>query len=112
MSENPASRDFVVDYLRQAQEVLGRVPHEGPEVDQVARLLLEGSSALRSEDLEKALHRMSRRWLQQRLRGLSSKISAAQRSGDEVLIDRLVREKTALSRALHRGMSETDDDIE
>jgi DNA primase len=91
-----------------AQEVLGRVPHEGPEVDQVARLLLEGSSAQRSEDLDKALHRMSRRWLQQRLRGLSSKISAAQRSGDEALIERLVREKTALSRALHRGTSESD----
>ncbi len=90
------------------QEVLGRVPHEGSEVDQVARLLLEGSSALGSEDLDKALHRMSRRWLQQRLRGLSSKISAAQRSGDEALIERLVREKSALSRALHRGMSESD----
>jgi len=94
------------------QEVLGRVPHEGPEVDQVARLLLEGSSALRPGDLEKALHRMSRRWLQQRLRGLSSKISAAQRSGDEALIERLVREKTALSRALHRGVSDLDNDLE
>jgi DNA primase len=94
------------------QEVLGRVPHEGPEVDQVARLLLEGSSAPRSEDLERALHRMSRRWLQQQLRELSSKISAAQRSGDEARIERLVREKTALSRALHRGMSESDDERE
>jgi len=94
------------------QEVLGRVPHEGPEVDQVARLLLEGSSALRSEDLETALHRLSRRWLQQRQRGLSSKISAAQRSGDEALIERLVREKTVLSRVLHRGMSESDNELE
>ena len=42
------------------------------------------------------------------LRGLSSQISAAQRSGDEALIERLVREKTALSRALHRGVSESD----
>lgn len=91
------------------QEVLGRVPHQGPEVDQVARLLLEGSSALRSEDLNRALHRMSRRWLQQQLRGLSSKISAAQRSGDEALIERLVREKTVLSRALHRGTSDAND---
>jgi len=95
-----------------AQEVLGRVPHEGSEVDQVARLLLEESSALSTEDLNSALRQMSRRWLQQRMRGLSSKISAAQRSGDEALLERLVREKTALSRALHRGMSETDDDIE
>lgn len=92
------------------QEVLGRIPNEGPEVDQVARLLLEGSPALRAEDLDKALRRMSRRWLQQRLRGLSGKISAAQRSGDEALMERLVREKTALSRALHRGMSDSDDE--
>ena len=90
------------------QEVLGRVPQEGTEVDQVARLLLEGSSALRTEDLDKALHRMSRRWLQQRQRGLSSEISAAQRSGDEALLERLVREKTALSRALHRGTPDSD----
>ena len=91
-----------------AQEVLGRVPYEGPEVDQVARLLLEGPSAPGSEDLNGALQRMSRRWLQQRLRGLSSQISSAQRSGDEELIERLVREKTALSRALHRGLSSSD----
>jgi len=94
------------------QEVLGRVPHEGPEVDQVARVLLEGSSALRTEDLDQALHRMSRRWLQQRLRGLSSRISAAQRSGDEALTERLVREKTALSRVLHRGLSSSDSEME
>ena len=87
--------------LPTVQEVLSRVPHEGAEVDQVARLLLEGSSAQRPEDLNQALQRMNRRWQQQRLKGMSSEISAAQRSGDEALLERLVREKTALSWALH-----------
>ena len=91
------------------QEVLGRVPHSGAEVDQVARLLLEGASSQESEELESALRRMSRRWLQQRLKGLSGEISAAQRAGDEALVERLVREKTALSRALHTGQSLSDD---
>ena len=95
--------------LPSVQEVLNRVPHDGAEVDQVARLLLEGSSAQRPEDLNQALQRMSRRWQQQRLKGLSSEISAAQRSGDEALLERLVREKTALSRALHRASPNSDD---
>jgi DNA primase len=92
------------------QEILGRLPQEGPEVDLVARLLLEGAPALRTEELEKALHRMSRRWLQRQLRGLASGISAAQRSGDEALVERLVREKSALSRELHHGPSDSDND--
>ena len=98
--------------LPSVQEVLSRVPHEGAEVDQVARLLLEGSSVQRSEDLNQALQRMNRRWQQQRLKGMSSEISAAQRSGDEALLERLVREKTALSWALHRGSPTTDDSTE
>jgi hypothetical protein len=90
------------------QEVLSRVPHEGSEVDQVARLLLEGQSGQSPQGLNEALQRVSRRWQMQRLRGLSSEISAAQRSGDEALLERLVREKTALSRSMHRSESEPD----
>ena len=86
-----------------AQEVLGGVPFEGDEVDQVARLLLEGSLDLRSGDLTIALSKLRRRWLQQRLRELSNQISEAQRTGDEALLERLVQEKTALSRDLHRS---------
>ncbi len=95
--------------LPSVQDVLSRVPHEGIEVDQVARLLLEGSSIHRPQDLNQALQRMSRRWQQQRLKGLSGEISAAQRLGDEALLERLVREKTALSRALHRGSPNSDE---
>lgn len=86
-----------------AQEVLAGVPFDGKEVDQVARLLLEGSFDLRVEDLGPALEKLRRRWLQQRLRELSSQISEAQRSGDEALLQRLVQEKTGLSQDLHRS---------
>ena len=84
-----------------AQEVLAGVPFDGEEVDQVARLLLEGSLVLRIGELESALDKLRRRWLQQRLRELSSRISEAQRIGDESLLQRLVEEKTGLSRDLH-----------
>lgn len=86
-----------------AQQVLAGVPHEGQEVDHMARLLLEGSFVLRSEELVSSLRQVSRRWQQQRLRGLASKIVEAQRAGDEAQMERLVQEKTALSQALHRG---------
>ena len=86
-----------------AQEVLAGVPFDGEEVDQVARLLLEGSFDLRVEDLGSALKKLRRRWLQQRLRELSSQISEAQRTGDEALLQRLVQEKTGLSQDLHKS---------
>lgn len=94
------------------REVLSGVSREGGEVDQVARLLLEGSPALQTEELEAALRKVNRRWIQQRLKELSGRISGAQRAGDEAQLERLVREKTALSRALHRGKSESENGLE
>lgn len=95
-----------------AQQVLAGVSRDGGEVDQVARLLLEGSPALRTEELTQALRQVNRRWLQQRLKELSGQISKAQRAGDEARLERLVREKTALSRALHRGISGSENGTE
>lgn len=86
-----------------AKELLAAVTHDGGEVDQVARLLLEGAPASRGEGLDRALRRVERRWQQQRLRGLASAIAEAERQGDEGRLERLVREKTALSLAMHRG---------
>ena len=91
------------------QQVLAGVPHSGREVDQVARLLLEGSFVLRSEELRSSLRQVSRRWQLQRLRGLSSEIAEAQRAGDEARMEQLVQEKTALSQSLHRGSHEKSD---
>ena len=89
-----------------AKEVVASVPLDSEEVDQMARLLLEGSIAEEATGLGVALGQLTRRWSQQRLRALSSEISEAQRTGDESRIRALLEEKTALSRALHRGREE------
>jgi len=89
-----------------ANEVVASVPLDSEEVDQMARLLLEGSIAEEANGLGVALGQLKRRWLQQRLRVLSGEISEAQRGGDEDRLRALLEEKTTLSRALHRGGEE------
>ena len=84
------------------RHVLGRLDREGPSVDRVARLLLENSVGARSGELAGSLAALTRRWQQQRLRELSAEIAEAQRVGDPELLERLLREKTALSLDLHR----------
>jgi len=89
-----------------AKEVVASVPLDSEEVDQMARLLLEGSIAEEAKGLGMALGQLKRRWSQQRLRVLSGEISEAQRGGDEDRLRALLEDKTALSRALHRGREE------
>ncbi len=72
----------------------------------MARLLLEDSIAEEAKGLGMALGQLKRRWSQQRLRVLSGEISEAQRGGDEDRLRTLLEDKTALSRALHRGREE------
>ena len=84
------------------RHVLGRLDREGASVDRVARLLLENSVGARSGELAGSLAALTRRWQQQRLRELSAEIAEAQRVGDPELLERLLREKTALSLDLHR----------
>lgn len=88
------------------KEVVASVPLDSEEVDQVARLLLEGSIAEGANGLGVALGQLNRRWVQHRLRVLSGEISEAQRAGDDDRLRTLLEEKTALSRALHRGGEE------
>ena len=68
----------------------------------MARLLLEGPFASPSGELEEAFKQLKRRLQQQRLRALASEIGDAQRAGDEARLKRLLSEKTAMSRELHR----------
>jgi DNA primase len=84
------------------RHVLGRLDRDGASVDRVARLLLESSVGARSGELAGSLAALMRRWQQQRLRELSAEIAEAQRVGDPELLERLLREKTALSLDLHR----------
>jgi DNA primase len=90
------------------RQVLSAVPSEGEEVDQMARLLLEGSPTGRAGELKSALSQLDRRWKQQRLRGLANEISKAQRDGDRERLEKLLDEKTALSRSVHRAGEDRD----
>jgi DNA primase len=82
--------------------VLGKLAAEPAAVDRMARLLLEDSVGSRSGELRESIRQLRRRWLQQRQRELAAAIADAQRSGDEERLERLIREKTALSLDLHR----------
>ena len=62
--------------------------------------LLEAVAAAKGELLS-SLARLEKRRQQQRLRELSTEISRAQRLGDPQRLERLLLEKSALSRALH-----------
>lgn len=84
------------------RQVLGHLDREGTSVDRVARLLLENPVGARSGELAGSLAALKRRWQQQRLRELAAEIAEAQRVGDPELLERLLREKTALSLDLHR----------
>jgi DNA primase len=109
---NPACRNIYrafLDLYRSGQgrsptarEVLARLPDEGDSVDRIARLLLEGSVGSDPRELESSVYQLKRRWQQQRARELASLIGEAQRAGDEERLERLLEEKAALSRVLHR----------
>lgn len=81
-----------------AQAVLGRLAREGAEVDRIARLLLETSVAPRAGELSESIAQISRRWLRQREKELIAEINNAQLSGDHERMQRLVEEKTSISR--------------
>ena len=76
-------------------------------VDQLARILLEVSAPSRENELPEAMRSIRRRWQQQRLRELSAELEQAQRQGDNVRLERILKEKTALSAELHRSGTQT-----
>jgi DNA primase len=84
------------------QRVVAGLGADDGAVDRLARLLLEGPFASPAGELEEAFKQLKRRWLQQRQRSLASEIGEAQRAGDEARLKRLLSEKSALSRELHR----------
>jgi DNA primase len=84
------------------QLIVAELGADDGAVDRLARLLLEGPFASPSGELDGAFKQLKRRWQQQQLRSLASEIGDAQRAGDEARLKRLLSEKTALSRELHR----------
>ncbi len=88
------------------QEVLAALQGSAPEVEKLARLLLElpvGAPTGRPVgELAKVLQPIEKRWRQRRQQELKSRIEEAQRQGDSTRLEQLLAEKDALSRALHR----------
>ncbi len=82
---------------------------DGP-VDLLARLLMEAlepqnppvPADKRREEFEAAATLLRRRWLSQRQRELAQAIRQAQQNGDGSGLERLLQEKSALSRRLHQ----------
>lgn len=86
-----------------ARSVRDALGDESEAVDQLARILLESSVAADERELSQAVVQIRRRWQQQRLRELSAQLDRAEREGDSERLERILEEKTALSRELHRG---------
>lgn len=70
-------------------------------VDALAEIMVRGSVASRTGGLAELLHKMERRWRQQRLKELQNEINEAQRVEDPGRLQQLLEEKTALSRRHH-----------
>lgn len=86
-----------------ARAVQAALGVQGASVDRMARILLERSFASGRIGLLESLDKLVDRWRRQRNKELQDEIDEAQRKGDHALRDRLVEEKTRLSRSLHRG---------
>lgn len=86
-----------------ARSVRDALGDESEAVDQLARILLESSVTADEHELSQAVVRIRRRWQRQRLRELSAELDRAEREGDSERLERILEEKTALSRQLHRG---------
>ena len=84
------------------QLIVAELGADDGTVDRLARLLLEGPFASPSGELDGAFKQLKRRWQQQQTRSLASEMGDAQQAGDEARLKRLLSEKTALSRELHR----------
>ncbi len=85
---------------RAMQAALG---YEGEAVDQMARILLEGSFASGRVGLLESLDKLTHRWLRQRKQEIAAEIREAARRKDGVRLDSLLKERDSLNRSLHPG---------
>jgi DNA primase len=85
---------------RAMQAALG---FEGDAVDQMARILLEGSFAPGRIGLLESLDKLTNRWLRQRKQEIAAEIREAVRRKDGVRLECLLKERDSLNRSLHRG---------
>jgi DNA primase len=85
------------------QALKSRLGEDEGTVAQLAKIVLEKEFTSGRIGLLESLDKLVDRWQRQRLKELHGEINEAQRKGDHALRDRLVEEKTRLSRSLHRG---------
>jgi len=85
---------------RAMQAALG---YEGEAVDQMARILLEGSFASGRVGLLESLDKLTHRWLRQRKQEIAAEIREAARRKDGVRLDSVLKERDSLNRSLHPG---------
>lgn len=85
-----------------ARSVLAQLPGGSEAIDRAAQILVQEAPCSKDGDLLESLGQLKRRWQQRRLRELAREIREAQRSGDSVRLERLLEEKTGLSRDLHQ----------
>jgi DNA primase len=85
------------------QGVRSRLGEDEGAVARLAKIVLEREVASGRIGLLESLDKLADRWRRQRIKELHGEINEAQRKGDHALRDRLVDEKTRLSRSLHRA---------
>ena len=85
------------------QMLKSRLGEHERTVARLAKIMLEREVASGRIGLLESLDKLTDRWRRQRIEELHGEIDEAQRKGDHALRDRLVDEKTRLSRSLHRG---------
>ncbi len=83
--------------------VRSRLGDDEGTVARLAKIVLEKEFTPGRIGLLESLDKLADRWRRQRIKELQGEINEAQRKGDHALRDRLVDEKTRLSRSLHRG---------
>lgn len=86
----------------ETQQLLAALSDDSGAVDEIARLLLERTVLGDSQELSDSLAQLARRWDQQRLRELSTRIQQAELQGNASLLESLWAEKRELSLTLHR----------
>ncbi|HSG40961.1 MAG TPA: toprim domain-containing protein, partial [Thermoanaerobaculia bacterium] len=84
-------------------KVRSRLGEDEGAIARLAKIMLEREVASGRIGLLESLDRLADRWRRQRIKELHGEINEAQRKGDHALRDRLVDEKTRLSRSLHRA---------
>lgn len=84
-------------------KVRSRLGDDEGAIARLAKIVLEREVASGRIGLLESLDKLVDRWRRQRIKELHGEINEAQRKGDHALRDRLVDEKTRLSRSLHRA---------